>query len=391
MMIKSFTAESAAAALKQVRSEMGGDAVVLKTRHVTNGAGLKRIEVTACLDQPPAATKQATVAERARLNGAIGSDNRKVTEPRWTRVKQEESVTAPPTNGTSDDKLTEITERFAALEAKLEQLTSNGSQPEQAKSAVGDNPEIEKLREQFRKVDLPEVYSSVFLSTLDREYTGEGLFADEAGRLLTYSLSDLIGDMPECNPGDVVVVVGSAGVGKTSLIGKLAVKLVTEQKKKVRLLSLDTSKVGAHDEIESYAAILGIDVADGTDAEQMSSPDSVTLIDTSAMPNATEPFAAFARTLDQVKPTHRIAVFSSLTRSTDIVRQAKQIRALNPSSFAVSMLDLTDCHGPIVAAAETLEAKLVMTTNGPGGIGSLARPDASTLAGSLLRAEVDHE
>ena len=36
MIIKSFTAESATAAMKMVRKEMGGEAIVLKTRQVVD-------------------------------------------------------------------------------------------------------------------------------------------------------------------------------------------------------------------------------------------------------------------------------------------------------------------------------------------------------------------
>lgn len=403
MMIKSFTAESAAAALKQVRSEMGGDAVVLKTRHVTDGAGQKRIEVTACLDKPPVTQQQKTVGERANLMGGTTveprriTESRRVTEPRWTPVKRDgsESTAAPTaTAPTSDDRLAEITARFTALEAKLEKLTSNGSTEARFESkpqVVPEHPEIEELRKRFVTVDLPAVFSSVFLSTLEREHPDADSLTDEAARLLTESISELIAPSLEFNPGDVVVFIGAAGTGKTSLMGKLAAQLVVEQKKKVRLLSLDTSKVGAHDEIESYAAILGIDIATGTDAEEVSSPDSVTLIDTPALPNATEAFASFARQLDLIKPSHRIAVFSALTRSGDTIRQARQIRVLNPTSFAMTMLDLTPSHGPIVAAADTLTAKLALVSDAPGGMGKARRPEAATLVNNLLHAEVDDE
>ena len=60
MIIKSFTADSVAAALKEVRAELGGEAVVLKTRQLVNPGDSNRIEITACLDKPTAA--QASVA-----------------------------------------------------------------------------------------------------------------------------------------------------------------------------------------------------------------------------------------------------------------------------------------------------------------------------------------
>ena len=54
MIIKSFTGPTVAAALKLVRDEMGGDAVVLKTRVLPIDETIvvnERVEVTACIDE----------------------------------------------------------------------------------------------------------------------------------------------------------------------------------------------------------------------------------------------------------------------------------------------------------------------------------------------------
>jgi len=52
MIIKTFTAESSAAALKRVKAEMGGEAIVLKTRQVSDESSQTMFEVTACLEKP---------------------------------------------------------------------------------------------------------------------------------------------------------------------------------------------------------------------------------------------------------------------------------------------------------------------------------------------------
>ena len=57
MIVKSFIADSVAGALKMVRSELGGDAVILKTRKIESIKQKMvggRVEVTACIDQSPA-------------------------------------------------------------------------------------------------------------------------------------------------------------------------------------------------------------------------------------------------------------------------------------------------------------------------------------------------
>ena len=57
MIIKTFRAETSAAALKLVKMEMGGDAIVLKTTQ-SKDAGYKTVfEVTACLENPTVSPK----------------------------------------------------------------------------------------------------------------------------------------------------------------------------------------------------------------------------------------------------------------------------------------------------------------------------------------------
>ena len=385
MIIKSFTAESAAAALKQVRLDMGGDAVVLKTRHVTTDSGARRIEVTACLDKPVASKPTPTAPA-----------DRRISAPRWKSVPSDKPaapVAAAPTTElqVSSDALSGLVERFERLEAKLDQLAIR---PEsKAEPTPESNPVLELVERQLIAADVPDVFRSIFLSTVAREHSAGDTVRDEAQKLLVESLADLMQPSLTFGPGDVVVLMGGAGVGKTSLLGKLAARLVMTEKKKVRLLSLDASKVGAHDEIESYAALLGIDVADGHDDAGASDPDCVTLIDTSALPTTIEAFADFARRLEALKPTHRVAVFSAPTRTTDVTRQARQMRVLSPTHFAFSMLDLTACHGAAIAAAEALSVKLAIVSNGAGGMGTVCAPDPTRMAEQMLsiETEADHE
>ncbi len=67
MIVKSFIADTVAGALKQARNELGGDAVILKTRKLDGvhpSAGGGRVEVTACVDKAAAAPTPAPTPAR---------------------------------------------------------------------------------------------------------------------------------------------------------------------------------------------------------------------------------------------------------------------------------------------------------------------------------------
>ena len=61
-----------------------------------------------------------------------------------------------------------------------------------------------------------------------------------------------------CDEQIVAALVGPTGVGKTTTIAKLVANLVLKQKRTVGLISIDNYRIGAVDQLKTYAAILGV-------------------------------------------------------------------------------------------------------------------------------------
>jgi flagellar biosynthesis GTPase FlhF len=95
-----------------------------------------------------------------------------------------------------------------------------------------------------------------------------------------------------------------------------------------------------------------------------------------------------AQRIDAVHPDHRFLVFSSLTRSRDIIDLARAYKSLDPSHVIVTMTDLSSRYGSLVAAATGSGVKIAFTTNSPGGIGTVNAPDPDFIARNLLNVEV---
>jgi flagellar biosynthesis protein FlhF len=379
MIIKSFTAESAAAALKKVRSEMGGDAVVLKTRESKEPDGGIRVEITACLDKPSVAQATAIFPDRQ-------------TEP----VRKTEPVENNRLGDISSDeemvtgKKSDIYERLAAIENRLTRLSSDDEAG--MEETAEENDSRKGLRETLKDADLPKDYVKSLFNMLE----GTEPFAkDREGavrELLSADLAEIIQPGFNLDKGDKVVFNGLPASGKTSVMGKTAARLVLN-KKKARLVSLDNLKVGAFEEINSYADLLGLGVsyADAGDQDKKKKNDEVLLVDTPPIPRQPEKIKELQERIEALQPDLRVLVLSALQRTDDIVELLESLREFKPTHLVMAMTDLTRRYGALLPVCRELNIKLAFVTCAPGGIGRLEVPDVDVIVRSLLNEEVEVE
>ncbi len=384
MIIKTYRAESTAAALKMVREELGGDAYVLKTREVDGSNREGRMEVTACLENADASDLSPTAKTvKDRTTVMTESDQ---SMPEETVVSPPETINVPvvPAVETRNDKLDS---RIDRIEKRLDQIFNLN-----LKAAV-ESDKLTRCREiinALKQADVPSDFLDAFMMTLIE--MDESDIADVSlvqGKLVLELSTMMVPDLA-FKPGDRVLFVGPAGAGKSSLMGKLAAQLVANEKRKVRLVTLDDVKIGAIDEIGSYADLLGVDLTEEKEIVRSGS-DTITLIDTPALPRDDARVERLAKKIKQARPTYCLAVFSAITRSDDIPTLAMSLKTMAPTHVAITMTDLTDRLGSMIAATAATGLKLAHTTNSPGGAGSINAPDPDMVARKLLGTGVVNE
>ena len=375
MMIKSFTAESAAAALKQVRREMGGDAIVLKTRQVTGGENSGKVEITACLERP-------TVAQSDRvLSPAVAPEKAPLkveAKPSRFSMPAEEPVVSRDNGAIWQDTI-------AAMNRKLDRLLTASLHTRPA-DVVPD--ELRNISDRLRQAAFDDDFVADFigcLATSDNEISS--LVIREQ---LSRNLASMMAPSVTFEPGDRLVFVGPPGSGKSSVMGKIAADLVARQKKAVSLMSLDNSKVAAYDELCSYSEILGVPILESRDTDTAPEFDSdkVTLIDAPSLPGDPAKADALAKTIEKLNPSHCFAVVSALLNAADLERLCELMSPLNPTHVVGTMYDLSGRCGLALMAARGLQCPLAFTSNSQAGIGQLEVADPGKLARTLMPAEV---
>ena len=392
MVIRSYTADSVASALKQVRTDMGGDAVVLKTR-VVDSAGLgKMYEVTACLDKPTVEQANQVLASKAAAESVAVAE---VTAPVLEEIMDDvapvdEPITTPPPVAPIDANRLKALD---TIEAKLDQLL-NADQVNRIGQQFVPQPVAQAISA-MQRADIPERCIAEIFDGLKDTQSDPSIDTESIRQALIRSLNASIDLDFDLKPGDRVLVAGPAGSGKTSLIGRLAAWLMFEKKTTVKLISLDNVKVGAIDEIASYADLLGVDEINTSDNLKVETAtqddDKVVLIDTCALPFDPEQLSELKEQVESLKPTHRLGVFSTLTRSSDIENFAGRMAWLEPTHLVFTMIDLTNSVGSLLAGTAAMDTRVAMITNSPSGADSFHTPNAEALADAILGREADGE
>jgi flagellar biosynthesis protein FlhF len=377
MKVKSYTADTVAAALQSIKLEMGGEAIVLKTRKVVSPKGSQRIEVIACVkdEETNTATPDALAVPTDNVTSVATEKQAKNVLP---EIVAKDEIHEPP-KITSDlnnrlDRLERILTRFLISPEKNE-----------------DSDELMPYRRLLAESDFSEEFieSLIHDSLLETAAESDSDLATSIRSGLVRRFASVMQPSLEFNQGDRVLFIGPSGAGKSSVMGKLAAQLIGQQKSKVRLASIDDFKIGGSEELNSYADLLGLKSYSSFEISGSIKSDSseIVLIDSPGLTSEESERKNLFDKINELNPTHCIFVFSALTRPLDLYTMAEWGRAATPTHFAMTMMDLSGKYGGIMKLAGILNCKMVWTTEAPGGIGDIQAPDPNAMARSVLQVE----
>ena len=226
MRIKKFTASNYSIALREVKKELGEDALILSTRSI----------------KPPTLMASRKEATRVEITAA---------------VEYVDTVITPPVQLSDENEIKVLQEKG---DMELKSLIFNLlSQSGQARS----------LGLQSHQFD---TYSSMVESGLDEKLAAKILqksLEHNLEQTIDYGKEPVINLMKKVLPckgeidikGDgpkMVAFVGPTGVGKTTTIAKIAAEYALRRGQKVALVSLDTYRLGAIDQLRIYGEIMEV-------------------------------------------------------------------------------------------------------------------------------------
>ena len=227
---RTFRARDSRSALAAVKAALGPDAVILSTREVEGGLFRSpEIEVTAALE-PEARSGPAAggaTASRAPMGSGVPESLQSELETLRTSLKETQAALRLVTEQARAGAELRLPPAAAQLHGGL---VLRGMHPRLAenliKAAVADAPEASRA----------ELVASV------RNQLAERVVATRA---------------PWLQPGRrIVALVGPTGVGKTTTLAKIAARALMERRSSVALITVDTYRIGAAEQLARYGHIM---------------------------------------------------------------------------------------------------------------------------------------
>jgi flagellar biosynthesis protein FlhF len=371
MIIKSFTAPTVASALKVIKEQMGGDAVILKTRLCPPfEAALtgNRIEVTACIDE------KSITPQNAKKNNVAPVVHEEVIK----KAEPSRPIPTPPAAKIADNY-----DFVVKLEKKLDLILNShrtSGQPD------GLSRRAASIYLSLTDADIPVDMAGQLAKDIDIRIAPDSDADSVALRIMTDELAVGIVSEIAIEPGMKVMFAGPSGAGKTSALAKLAARLSVGEGKKVTLSSLDNAKVSAYEEIGGYAEILDVPLDLSGHFGKKQHQDSILLIDTPSL-TGHENQRTLVRKIRRMKPDILFLVFSVCTRSRDLVDAVNLFESIRPTHLLASHLDETIRWGALLTMTKYLEIPIAFAANSPGGVGTLESVDPETAARRILNME----
>ncbi|MBX4265199.1 flagellar biosynthesis protein FlhF [Clostridium estertheticum] len=413
MIIKRYIVNTMNEAMTRIRYELGRDAVIISQRKIRKPGikgffSAKSIEVTAAVENEVNEKKQNTVNDNIDSRNSNGLNNielnsieaiKKVVQQENENInhsrvvqKQNSSVhkVSKQSDNNSENLMSEMMEMKTMIsELSLERkLSFERELPKKREPAIAGKP-IENQKSDIEKILFDNDVDSENIENIIMKIKNDKTEKPDLEKLKII-LKEMIHVTKPKLEGRIVLV-GPTGVGKTTTIAKLAGRLALAEGKKVGLITVDTYRIGAVEQLKTYADIMNLpfkvvyNMNDMDKAIESMSECEVVLIDTTGRSSKNKMQIAELRTFVEKADTENIhLVLSSTTKNRDMKYIIEGYRILNYSSIIVTKLDETSTYGSILNILETAKIPLSFVSIGQNVPDDIKKLSADSIVSLIL-------
>jgi len=453
MQVRIFESENMDSALRQIKETLGPDALILSSRTVRKGGmglfGKPVLEVTAAIDPANENSTNREGSSDGNANRSAILDNREqddelsyqelwkrdedsgagITRPnpyvterprpreqlrgaRFEKILQDGQQTLGDVHGVRsyDNKSLSdlhsevgelrnlITGLVNGLPAQIEKAAQSKSQPiflpttnaVASHQSAHNQPILDALTKLGIEAEAAQTISHYAASQLNSKQIGDPATLNAFFGKTIAELVQTTGEiLPELGCKKRLALIGPTGVGKTTTIAKLAAAYLLMGGKKVAMVTIDTYRIAAVEQLKVYGEIMNLPVevvispAQLSEVLQRHSNKDLVLIDTAGRSpkddvslNELQDFLAVDADIH--------LVLSATTRERDLYETSRRFSALEPKSLLMTKLDECSSLGVLLNVHLRNNCPLSYLANGQKVPEDLVQANAELVSALIL-------
>ena len=372
MKIKKFLAPTLKEATEKMKMELGSEAIILSTRVVeekTLDSVARLFEITSGIEEEKIEVNQQLFVDET----VVQEEPEMVIEERVMVEKEE----VKPSNGGNTVQLPEEPHNISF--EKFKTPFSFGPESKNAKSKLNSivkQPIDDELKDVIDTLINHEVQKPLIKMVVNQLKKSKNLLT--TANLDDYVISCLSSLIPTTDfqlakgkNSKVVALVGPTGVGKTTSIAKLAAISKILHNLDVGIISIDTYRLGAIDQLRIFSEISNIDLLVAYEPDEMPGliaklrNKDLILIDTVGRSQKNkEELRNIRKFLDKVPVDDTFLVLSATSSAKNMMDAADKFSLFNYSSFLFTKIDEAITYGNLINITMNYNKPIIFLTNG---------------------------
>ena len=402
MDLKRYRVNNIQEALQLIKKDLGPEAVIVSTRQVKEGKGTfglfgkTVLEVTAALDQeqksapaksPPPTQAAAAVAYGIKDQETQPSSN--VVPFRSTSTKDSQSLILPiqkdvqelkesideikiKTATYGDHVINQLKHELGEMRHMLHMIVSQSVHhddlhlPENL-MILFQQMKFGGLEEKFARRVVLEAQKNISEEDL-QNFSYVKIFL---ARMLMKIIKTTNGIENIEQSQKIVSLIGPTGVGKTTTAAKICSEQILQYKRKVALITVDTMRIAAVEQLRAYAKVINVPLSIVSDKVELDRAISsyadydVIVIDTGGCSQRDETQMFELRDIfDERGRLHNILVLSATTKDSDTNEITRKFGSMPLDSIVFTKLDESSSYGSIFNHAIRLIKPVSYLTKG---------------------------
>lgn len=389
MRIKKFTGATLKEATDFMKNDLGAEAIILNTRKVPKGGLLnflakEEFEITAAIDEQAASSSNSSkgFAKQFALAGGVQqpaerrNENtlaslQRVAEQFEHRVKDKSTTKNEAQSMNDIAGYHDLRGEMESLRAIVEEVAVHlkysrmPTLPEHLKQAYATLVE-QDVDEQLAAELTQRVYRKLGEDHLSNKIEVEKCLLSEMSLIFKAVQGDV-----STKAAKIIALVGPTGVGKTTTIAKLAAIHKLIHKQNVALISADTYRIGAIEQLRTFAAIADIPMevvykpADMKAALATFEDKDVVFIDTvGRSQRVKKEIAELAKFVSAAHPHEVHLVLSASTSNRALGEVVENFRCVAPNRIIFTKLDEAVAFGQMLNVAHNYDLPISYITAG---------------------------